>query len=67
MIAFFSIGTLLEKFKSPEKVKIALNQLRSQAIKSGMKGVSIAIVLGPKKKDISIVETCGFDILTGYN
>ncbi|MNQ33539.1 hypothetical protein D3C85_469730 [compost metagenome] len=67
LITFFSLNTLIDQFKTADKVKNALNQLRSQAVKAGLQGVSVAIVLGPTKKDVELAEACGFDILTGYN
>jgi hypothetical protein len=67
IITFFSLSSLLNKFKTTKEIKEALNNLRQQAVESGMKGVSIAIVLTPNKKDILIAEACGFDTITGYN
>lgn len=67
LITFFSLNSLLEKFQTTENVNDALNQLRSLAVADGLKGVSVAIVLGPDKKDIEQAERCGFNILTGYN
>lgn len=67
LITFFSLNTLIDQFKSAEKVKDALNTLRAKAIKSGLKGVSIAIALSPDMGNVRLAEACGFDILTGYN
>ena len=67
LITFFSLKSLLDKFQTAEKVRIAFDQLREKAIKAGFKGVSIAVSLGPDKKDIQLAEDCGIDILTGYN
>ncbi|MEN2413832.1 glycoside hydrolase family 99-like domain-containing protein [Flavobacterium mesophilum] len=67
LITFFSINSLLEKFKTANKVKEVLDYLRSTASKSGLEGVSIAICIGSSKDEIQLAESCGFDILTGYN
>ncbi|MRX68171.1 hypothetical protein GJU42_09400 [Flavobacterium resistens] len=67
LITFFTLNTLVDKFQTEDKVKDAFNQLRRQAIEAGLKGVLIAVALGPNKKDISSAEACGVDILTGYN
>ncbi|MFV5702413.1 glycoside hydrolase family 99-like domain-containing protein [Flavobacterium sp. XS2P12] len=67
VITFFSLSSLVNKFKTVDKIREALINLRQQAIKSGLKGVSIAIVLNPREKDIKLAEDCGFDVITGYN
>lgn len=66
-ITFISLTSLLNKFQTVDKIKEALNDLRQRAIQSGMKGVSIAIALSPREKDIKLAEACGFDVFTGYN
>lgn len=67
IITFFSLGSLVNKFQTVDKVKEALNDFRQQAIHSGLKGVSIAISLSPNEKDINLAVACGFDVITGYN
>lgn len=67
LITFFSINSLLEKFQTSEEVKKAFEKLKSKAVEAGLKGVSIAVAIGPSKTEVQLAESCGFDILTGYN
>ena len=67
LIIFFSLNSLIKNFGSTEKVKIAFDSLRYTAVKLGLKGVSFAICLNPSTINVKQAESCGFDILTGYN
>lgn len=67
VIFFFSLNSFIKNFGSPFEIKSKLEYLRNKAKTGGLKGVEIAICIGPNKQDINIVDSCGFDILSGYN
>ncbi|MBB6002422.1 glycoside hydrolase family 99-like domain-containing protein [Arcicella rosea] len=67
LLIFFSINSLITKFGSTENVKSALDSLRYAAVNSGLRGISFAVCINPSKTNIQKAESCGFDILTGYN
>lgn len=67
LLIFFSINSLIKKFGTIGNVHSALDNLRSAALKAGLAGVSIAVCIGPNKENIQQAESCGFDVLTGYN
>ncbi len=67
LIIFFSLSSLVKKFGSPQNVKNSLERVRQKAIKSGLKGVQFSICLYPSKNMVELADSCGFDILTGYN
>lgn len=67
LISFFSVNTLIKSFGSTQKVKVALDELRSKARKEGFPGVNIALCAYLKPWMLKAAKDCGFDILTGYN
>jgi hypothetical protein len=69
LIVFFSTATLLKNFGSPSQVNAALEKLRADALNAGLKGVTIASSSGAGADETAIknAESCGFDIITGYN
>lgn len=65
LLIFFSVSSLVEQFGSEAAVKSALDTLRAKASINGFKEITIASCVS--QKTISQAETCGFDVLTGYN
>jgi len=67
LLIFYTLKTLLNNFKTAAAVKKALDDLRAQSIKSGFKGLSIAVCVNGERDLIDLAGKCGFDNLTGYN
>lgn len=67
LLLFFDLKGLVEKFGGADSVSSAFRQLRTEAQKMGLKGVNIAACVGNNKAQIELAESCGFDLLTGYN
>ncbi|WP_254412304.1 glycoside hydrolase family 99-like domain-containing protein [Dyadobacter diqingensis] len=69
IIAFFTISTLLQKFGSTSALKNAISNLKTEAQQQGLAGVSVALCVpyNISQEDIQTAESCGFDLLTGYN
>lgn len=67
LISFLSLKMLMSSFGSAAKIKLALDQLRADAVSRGMEGLSIGISITPNEKEIALAKQCGFDVLTGYN
>lgn len=67
LIIFFSVSSLVAKFGSPNVVKSVFDDLRQKARIAGFKGVSIAACTSPTRESVEQAESCGFDLITGYN
>lgn len=67
LIIFFSVGSLVKKFKTTEGVKNAFKMLRDRAKSEGLGGVTIAACVSNSSKEIRLATESTFDNLTGYN
>jgi hypothetical protein len=67
LIVFFSVTSLLKHFKKPALLKAALADFKADAIKSGLKGVTLGTCVKAGDPNIDLAERLGFDVLTGYN
>jgi hypothetical protein len=67
ILIFFSPNSLLKQFKNADAVKKAFEVLRTKAKAKGLRSVKIAACVGPNGGEVSKAESCGYDILTGYN
>lgn len=66
LLIFFEYHSLIKNFGSPELVKAAFEDLKQQAVASGLEGVSVAICVGSPEQ-VKKAKQCGADIATGYN
>ncbi|MGK9117703.1 glycoside hydrolase family 99-like domain-containing protein [Olivibacter jilunii] len=66
LLIFFEFYSLLKEFGSAPKIRAAFDDLRAEAVRAGLKGVTIAICAGPQE-EIKKLEESGFDLITGYN
>jgi hypothetical protein len=67
LLIFFTAGTLVKKFGTPDAVRQALDSLRTVAKAEGLPGVTIAVATGSDAASLRTAQACGFDVLTGYN
>jgi len=67
LIIFFSVSSLIKKFKTSENVKDAFKVFRDRAKAQGLAGVTIAACVGNSRKEIRLATESTFDNLTGYN
>ena len=65
LLIFFSVSSLVKEFGAATAVQKALDSLRHVAVEEGLKGVTMAVCVGPS--EVREAEACGFDVLTGYN
>lgn len=65
LLIFFSVSSLVQEFGTAGAVRQALDSLRQAAANEGLKGVTMAVCVGPS--EVKEAEACGFDALTGYN
>jgi hypothetical protein len=68
LITFFTMTTLMKTFGTPEAIHKAMDRFKAKAVSAGLKGVTIAACCPPPfKSNVDIANSCGFDIVTGYN
>lgn len=67
LVIIYSLKSFVDGFGSEYGVKVALDSLRSVALRKGLGGVNIAVCVPAENNSISQAQNCGFDILTGYN
>ncbi len=65
LIIFFSPGELGKAFGGADKVREALDQLRTKAKATGLSGVTVAACSGPG--NFTWLQQCGYDVVTAYN
>ncbi|MCE7042821.1 glycoside hydrolase family 99-like domain-containing protein [Dyadobacter sp. CY312] len=66
LLIFFEYNSLIKNFGSAEAVNEAFDKLKLQALKSGLKGVTVAICTA-SEDGAGIAKDCGADVVTGYN
>jgi hypothetical protein len=66
LLVFFEYNSLIKNFGSEQAVKGAFEKLKSLAVKSGLKGVTVAICTASSDGAL-VAKACGPDVITGYN
>ena len=66
LLVFFEYRKMLENFGSKQALRQALMNLKDEAKKEGVKGLTIGVSVWPGAPLQEAVD-CGFDLITGYN
>ncbi len=67
LLIIFSPHDLIQSFGGPEKVREAFDRLRADARAAGLPGVSFAACAGETPALLDKLQSCGYDVFTGYN